>query len=48
MNDILALLLLEHKDRDRINMSEYKKLASQVKSMLEMGKPTYENFTRDK
>lgn len=34
LNDVLKLLLMEHRQRDRLNMAEYKELARQVKTML--------------
>jgi len=35
-NGILDLLLMEHKQRDRVNMSYFKKLKKQVEEMKEM------------
>ena len=34
LNDVLALLLMEHKDRDRVNMAAFKELSRKIKGML--------------
>ena len=38
LDDTLTLLLLEHKDRDGVNMAEFKQLSQQAKGMLKQAK----------
>ena len=38
LNDIVKLLLLEHRQRDNINMRHFKELNAKVKDMLEMAR----------
>jgi hypothetical protein len=49
LNNIIDLLLMEHKQRDSINLARFKRLSHEVKSMLEEArivKSKSENFTR--
>lgn len=40
MNDVLALLLLEHKQRDRVKLSEFRKTRNKVKNVLKAAEKT--------
>jgi len=45
LNGIVDLLLLQHQERDMINMAEFKRLLHKVKSMIETGKLIEKKFT---